>query len=76
MWKRVLQKVAYKEWAGEEIELVNEKMGEEENESSAEKSDVDSDGIVLSNIDENTTKETIKELLKKEANVQVEDIKI
>ena len=25
MWKRVLQKVAYKEWAGEEIKLVNEK---------------------------------------------------
>ena len=76
MWRKVLQNVAYKEWAGEEIKIVNEKTGEAENESSAEKLDVDSDGIVLSNIDENTTEETIRELLRKEADVQEEGVVI
>ena len=77
MWKKALQKVAYKEWAGEEIKIVNEKTGEEDNETSAEKlADENSDGIVLTNIDENTEEETIKELLRNEGNVNVEGIKI
>ena len=76
MWKKVLQKVGYREWTGEEIKIVNEKKGEAENESSETLTE-NSDGIVLTNIDENTTEETIKELvLKNEANVQIENIKI
>ena len=76
MWKKVLQKVEYKEWAGEETKIVNKKTEEAVNESLSERLAENSDGIVLTNVDENTPEETIKELLKNEVNVQGENVKI
>ena len=76
MWKKVLHKVAYKEWEGEETKIVIEETGEADGKTSPVKLAETSDWIVLSNIDENKTEGAIKELLEEEASVKLEGIKI
>ena len=62
MWKTVLESVKYSEWDGEEVKIVVEETNAVEDES--ENSYEGSDGIVLTNIEENTTEEDIKHLLR------------
>ena len=62
MWKTVLESVKYSEWDGEEVKIVVEKTNAVDDAS--ENSFEGSDGIVLSNIEENATEEDIKSLLR------------
>jgi hypothetical protein len=57
--------VSYREWNGEEVKIVVEETIDDNNEPTAAALDK-SDGIVLSNIEENATEEDIKSLLKGE----------
>ena len=65
MWKDVLQSVSYREWDGEEVKIVVEETIDDNDEPTAAALEK-SDGIVLSNIEENATEEDIKSLLKGE----------
>ena len=76
MWMEVLQKVSYVEWNGEETKRVIEETGDVDTEPSNTEPPnqlVDCDGIILSNIEESVEEEAIKDLIKEECNLDVND---